>query len=472
MLTSSTCTLHACRHFPDIHVIRGRARHPQTQGGVESTNKPFKQAMQQWLQENQTTDWATIGVHIVNQRINFRPRRNRDNLSPYELYYGQALKGSPLDDITELRKLPKTELGQQRAFDLFADGKHPSTEEVRAAIEAGDAEFFAEEARQTSSASPDTTSAAQLPPATDDNNSAGIVAESLGTNEANNESAPRDKEAEVPAVAAAAVGATAEGVEAGRDELQDDDDDDGGGGKLPAVDVADVVVGTAHVTGPPAAATKTPLLCQPVSPADADSRKRDASEASLDTDPSDISPRRSALRARAAASQAEQARRLNSKRATFTKPFLEKGDICNLKIDGNVRGATDMPNIPVAVSLVQPSKNTDVPPKYKIATRDGFLKGYFQRDRLVHYPSTTMEIMGIDLESPKMRHDLSDALASALFNASGGGASCGCKVKDCATNKKCTCNCRGQFCTSKCHGGRGKHPNCTLCPPSDSDLVP
>lgn len=125
-----------------------------------------------------------------------------------------------------------------------------------------------------------------------------------------------------------------------------------------------------------------------------------------------------------------------------------------------------MPNIPVAVSLVQPSSTADLPPKYKIATRDGFLKGYFHRERLVHVPSVTMGIMGIDLESPGMKHDLSDAEASALFNASGGGAVCGCKDNDCASNNRCTCYKRGQFCTSKCHGGRGINPNCTFCPPS------
>ena len=42
--------------FPDIQLVKGRARHPQSQGCIERGNVPFKEALTKWLEENDTTD--------------------------------------------------------------------------------------------------------------------------------------------------------------------------------------------------------------------------------------------------------------------------------------------------------------------------------------------------------------------------------------------------------------------------------
>lgn len=390
-----------CRYHPEIHVIRGRARHPQTQGGVERGNGPFKDALQLWMQDNGTTDWATHGIYIVNQQINLRPKRNKGGASSYEIYYGKKLQNSPLNVLgNELFKLVQTDLGLEAAMKLVAEKGNPSKDEIRAAIEAGDQAFFAQEAEL-----------------------------------ANIDAGP------------------AEGV-AGSDQSSEE---------RSALERVDQPPSEASSSAP----NDAPVLCQPAIPANEDvtARKRGPSEAGFETHPSD-SPRRAALRAGAVAAATRQAKQVNARRAAHSKAVLEVGDVCNLKIEGSVRGATDMPNVPVAVCLVRSSRTEGVPPSYQVASRDGFLKGYIQRDRLDHVPSITMEIMDINFNKPGIKHDLTDAQASALFNVSGGGSKCGCKKTDCASSNLCLCRKKNKFCTTKCHGGRGKNPHCTYCPPS------
>lgn len=45
------------RNFREAHIVRGRARHPQSQGGIERRNGQFNEALQNWMQENNTTSW-------------------------------------------------------------------------------------------------------------------------------------------------------------------------------------------------------------------------------------------------------------------------------------------------------------------------------------------------------------------------------------------------------------------------------
>mmetsp|Transcript_7922 Transcript_7922/g.11498 ORF Transcript_7922/g.11498 Transcript_7922/m.11498 type:complete len:133 (+) Transcript_7922:622-1020(+) len=74
-------------YFPTIRVIRGRPCHPQSQGFIERGNKPFKGALQDWMQENGTADWS-IGCYIVQHQMNRRASESHQNTVPYETYYG------------------------------------------------------------------------------------------------------------------------------------------------------------------------------------------------------------------------------------------------------------------------------------------------------------------------------------------------------------------------------------------------
>jgi hypothetical protein len=73
--------------YPYIHIVKGRAYHPQSQGKVERGHAPFKEALQKWMAKY-GTNWM-IGAFVVNHEINQRAQWNRDNLSPYNMMYGK-----------------------------------------------------------------------------------------------------------------------------------------------------------------------------------------------------------------------------------------------------------------------------------------------------------------------------------------------------------------------------------------------
>ncbi len=69
---------------------------------------------------------------------------------------------------------------------------------------------------------------------------------------------------------------------------------------------------------------------------------------------------------------------MNKLRCTNSKKkILEVDDIGLLKVEGNVKAATDFPWIPVAVVKVHPGKRDLSPPRYSVCCRDGYLKGSF-----------------------------------------------------------------------------------------------
>ena len=57
-------------HFPGVHLVRGRAQHPQSQGSVEHGNAPFKELLQKWMQENNDGNWPKVGIFVVNASLN------------------------------------------------------------------------------------------------------------------------------------------------------------------------------------------------------------------------------------------------------------------------------------------------------------------------------------------------------------------------------------------------------------------
>ena len=81
-------------HFQEIKPVKGRPKHPQSQGCIERGNAPFKDTLSRWMDENQTNDW-TLGAYIVNSRINARAIESRANQTPCDLMFGERPK---LDD--------------------------------------------------------------------------------------------------------------------------------------------------------------------------------------------------------------------------------------------------------------------------------------------------------------------------------------------------------------------------------------
>jgi hypothetical protein len=71
--------------FGTIKVVKGRAYHPASQGSVERGNATFKEALDKWLEEEDSKEgvtkgksWSEIGIYIINAKINNRPSRSKD----------------------------------------------------------------------------------------------------------------------------------------------------------------------------------------------------------------------------------------------------------------------------------------------------------------------------------------------------------------------------------------------------------
>lgn len=187
---------------------------------------------------------------------------------------------------------------------------------------------------------------------------------------------------------------------------------------------------------------------------------------------SDINDETAQIRAKMRVAQRHSAKQVNDRRSKSAySQTLAVGDICNVKVEGNVRAATDAPYVPVAITAVHvtPSGKSV---KYSVASKHGHLQGKFTRERLEHCPGLDMKIMSIDLKAACFkRKKLEVHQASALFNKSGGGSFCKCEIRECSTNPNCTCKYYGRFCTSKCHKGRGNARFvCKLLPPPGNQL--
>jgi hypothetical protein len=59
------------RNLPWIHIVKGRAWHPQSQGSVECSHKAFQDSLMKWIAMN--GDNRLVGMHIVQCELNKCP---------------------------------------------------------------------------------------------------------------------------------------------------------------------------------------------------------------------------------------------------------------------------------------------------------------------------------------------------------------------------------------------------------------
>ena len=108
----SLCLTILLRYYGHTKIVKGRARHPESQGAVERGNAPFKEALQKWMQDNNTTSWAVLGCYVTQAQINKRPSRAKGNFSPYEAFFGQVPKSAPQNYLSqELLSLCESDYG-------------------------------------------------------------------------------------------------------------------------------------------------------------------------------------------------------------------------------------------------------------------------------------------------------------------------------------------------------------------------
>ncbi len=90
--------------------MKGRPRHPQSQGMIEKSHGPFKRTLAHHLKEKKSPDWV-LHMYGVQSAINNSPMRGRDNLIPYSMYFGSANTSKYGSLLGPSDKLAKTEYG-------------------------------------------------------------------------------------------------------------------------------------------------------------------------------------------------------------------------------------------------------------------------------------------------------------------------------------------------------------------------
>ena len=55
--------------WPDLKIVHGRPRHPQSQGSVERANADVKEMLATWLSENNSTQWSE-GLRFIQFQKN------------------------------------------------------------------------------------------------------------------------------------------------------------------------------------------------------------------------------------------------------------------------------------------------------------------------------------------------------------------------------------------------------------------
>ena len=109
------CIAKLNKFFPWIHVVKGRPRHPQSQGCIERSHATFKTALRAWMKENNNTPNWHLGMHVVQCQVNNRPIKVRGNLTPYSMYYSQANVTTYSQLLGDCHRSAKTEFGLRLA---------------------------------------------------------------------------------------------------------------------------------------------------------------------------------------------------------------------------------------------------------------------------------------------------------------------------------------------------------------------
>ena len=76
--------------WPDIVIVHGKARHPQSQGSVERANSDVKNILIAWLANNNTNDW-TVGLKYVQFQKN-SSHHSGIRRSPFAALLGSEVK--------------------------------------------------------------------------------------------------------------------------------------------------------------------------------------------------------------------------------------------------------------------------------------------------------------------------------------------------------------------------------------------
>ena len=87
--------------WPETRIVRGRPRHPQSQGLIEKGNSVLKGKLAKWMQRNRSTLWSQGLDHVIYAMNTSYCRVTK--FTPYELVFGQK----PRANLRLLNDLPE-----------------------------------------------------------------------------------------------------------------------------------------------------------------------------------------------------------------------------------------------------------------------------------------------------------------------------------------------------------------------------
>jgi hypothetical protein len=109
---------------PETKIVRGRPRHPRSQGLIERSNEVFKSKLASFLEENPSMGWAKAHMFVTAQ-MNRQPHSGRANLAPFEIVFGTQpavnLKMLHLPD--SLIRIINTESQLMKFLEMHNQGK-------------------------------------------------------------------------------------------------------------------------------------------------------------------------------------------------------------------------------------------------------------------------------------------------------------------------------------------------------------
>ena len=118
--------------WPGCICVRGRPRHPQTQGSIERANSDVQKILGAWMKTHQSKCWS-IGIHWVAWTKNNR-YHHTTMYTPYQLQYGQMARNKmlnlPLDPHLLSSLETETELLKHHKFEVSeSEGEEDNSDE-------------------------------------------------------------------------------------------------------------------------------------------------------------------------------------------------------------------------------------------------------------------------------------------------------------------------------------------------------
>ena len=85
--------------WPEVKLVRGSARHSESNGGVERVNQTVEKKLGAWMKDNSLKRWS-VGCKLIQWRINTSMHWGIKSV-PYVLTYGHrprvGISGLPID---------------------------------------------------------------------------------------------------------------------------------------------------------------------------------------------------------------------------------------------------------------------------------------------------------------------------------------------------------------------------------------